>query len=354
MRTSPAAEAANTKYGGIARALRERVREMGPGQKLDSVRRLMKEFDASQATIYSALDLLKQEGAVEHVPGRGIHSPQIGRSPETQALLAVAERTTSPFHQHLILELCRKARQFSLRLLVESYPAADDVPAVWPPADTKAGILIPGRDSLTPELLASWRTRQLPFVVADRDLQELGVDCVYADPYRGGQLAARHLLELGHRRLGIVNHQPNSINLSRRVRGFLDATQDHGDVQVSLLETQQPMAGEDIAPLIREGFTKSPTMTAIFSMTHTSTLATLRALQEMGKRVPADVSLIGYDYLQSLTYPAITTVDQSVADIAEAACRTLRRRLDGDTQANLHHVSPTEITVRASTAAVSS
>ncbi len=344
-------QALDTKYAGIAMKLRQRVQSMRPGQKLQSVRRLMKEFEASQATIYSALDLLKQEGVVVHQKGRGIRVPIEDDQAISTVLLMVAERTTSPFHQQLIVQLCQQAREHRLRFLIESFPSPQKPQEPWPPTEVRAGVLIPGRGGVTPEFLAHWRGRNMPLVVMDRDLREIGVDSVYADNYRGGQLAARHLLSLGHRHLGVVLHQPESTNLARRAQGFVDAVEDANlGARAIVLCPKRSLAASELGPMIRESIEVHRQITGLFAMTHTSSLATLGSLQEMAVRVPDQMSLVGYDYMTSMTHPAMTTVDQSVHDLLDATCRIVRARLDRDRSPVLHHISRLELAVRQSTA----
>jgi len=306
---SAISSASKPKYAGIAGKLRQRVRGMEPGTKFQSVRGLMREFEASQATIYSALDLLKKEGLVIHEQGRGLRVPRTDRQMVSNALLMVAERATSPFHQSLVFALCQRARSHRLRFFVDAFPPHETPDQPWPPTEASAGLLIPGRTTLTPELISAWRNRQLPLVVMNRDLRDIGVDSIDTDHYRGGQLAARHLLELGHRELAVILHQPDSFTLSRRVQGFRDAVNDAG-ARVRVHAASQPIDGAELEPFVRYTLTEHPEATALFALTHSSAAAALHALQHLDRQAPRDISLLGYDHLGRLTNPNLTTIDQ--------------------------------------------
>lgn len=344
----PSYPSSSPKYAGIASELRRRVRGMQPGEKLDSVRRLMQQFEASQATIYSALDVLKGEGLLVGQQGRGLRVPERSGSEVANVLLMVAERATSPFHQRLVFELSQRGRRHRIRFMVEPFSPADVAGESWPPREVRAGLWIPGRSVITPEFVSAWRSRHLPLVVMNRDLREIGVDSVDTDHYRGGKLAARHLIDLGHRALGVIQHQPQSLSLIKRAQGFVDAANDAG-AHVVVHASSQPLDGPAIASFVKYSFKSQPAVTALFAMTHSSALAANQALDEIGVVVPDHVSLLGYDHMGQLSRPNLSTIDQSIESMAEAACDMLRARLDRDDRPVMHHIDKLTLVARDST-----
>lgn len=341
---------ASPKYAEIADALRLRVRCMPGGQRLQPVRELMREFEVSQATIYSALELLKQEGAVIHEPGRGVRKPESDNGGGVASVLLMVAERSSPFHERLVFELCERARRHRLRFMVETLSSEQGImDHTWPIADFRAGVAIPGKLDLPAEHLMAWRRRGQPIVVMDRDMRQVGVDSVFSHPYRGGVLAARHLLGLGHRRLAVVVHRPDSINLVQRVEGFVDEVNDHPEASVVVHSAPRPLGNEELVPFTKELVREHRDVTGVFGLTHSSSLVVLRVLQESGVQVPSQISVVGYDYLQSHSHPTLTTVDQPIHAMADAACRIIRRRLSGDSSAEFSEMIRVELNARSST-----
>lgn len=135
--------------------------------------------------------------------------------------------------------------------------------------------------------------RGVPFVLALRSdgksLSSVG------DDRMGGYLAARHLLDLGHRRIGIIAGPSYASSSRRRVEGYRQALAEAGVEAPSELEVASTF-GIDSGADAAEHLMRLPCPpTAIFAVNDNTAIGALSTLTRMGLRVPADVSLVGYN-----------------------------------------------------------
>lgn len=205
-----------------------------------------------------------------------------------------------------------------------------------------------GGDAGLAEGLAGVRT---PMVIVDRGLKGVNTDLVRIDHEYGAYLATRHLLELGHRDIATIGGPAGTSVAQMRLAGYRRALQEAG-VEVPrerVLESDFTSTG---------GYTAAATLleknppTAIFAGNDMIGFGVLRAAAERNIRVPAELSVIGFDDIQMsrYVYPALTTVGQSILQLGEMAAGVLLRRIaKPDTAIDQRIVTPS-IVLRESTA----
>ncbi|HEX8968576.1 MAG TPA: LacI family DNA-binding transcriptional regulator [Chloroflexota bacterium] len=161
-----------------------------------------------------------------------------------------------------------------------------------------------------------------------------GVPTVSADNRQGGRLAAEHLLGLGHRAIGVVGALPLDEGMAHREAGFLDALRESGwyavvdrDTVPSMYGNHQIEGGRQAAmALLRQ----ARDLTAIFVLNDLMALGALEAARSMGRRVPADLSIVGFDDIPfaALANPPLTTVGQPIRQLGEQAADLLLRVIE--------------------------
>ncbi len=198
---------------------------------------------------------------------------------------------------------------------------------------------------------------RLPLVFIDSMPPGAQGDAVVLDNVQGGYEATRHLIELGHRRIGIVTTPPSFAIGQQRTQGYRKALLEHGLAVDEALVRSGDSARERGGYLAtRELLALDPPPTALFAVNNVRTMGMLRALQEQNYRIPYDISVIGFDDSPWLTLlsPPLTTVSQPIYDIGVEAIRLLLRRVAGDVGAEEAPVTvtmPPTLVVRGSTAA---
>ncbi len=197
------------------------------------------------------------------------------------------------------------------------------------------------------------RARGIPFVVVDptTELPD-GVPFVGATNWTGGRSAARHLIDLGHRRIGMIAGPREILCCQARVDGYRSALTaaglpaDPGLVAVADL-TQE--GGQAAAMTL---LNRPDRPTAIFASNDLQALGVYQAARRLGLRIPADVSVVGFDDLPiaSLVDPPLTTVHQPLTEMAAAATELALALGRGERPPQAGLELATTLTVRGSTA----
>jgi LacI family transcriptional regulator len=181
-----------------------------------------------------------------------------------------------------------------------------------------------GDDSLV-DSLAAVRT---PLVIVDRDLENITADLVRIDHELGAWLATSHLLDLGHRHIACICGPAQTSVARMRLAGYQRAMREAGvEVQDSWVVESDftGPSGYQAACTLLE--TDRPT--AIFAANDMVGIGVLRAAAERNVKVPAQLSVVGFDDIQmsQFVYPALTTVGQSILQLGERAAEVLLRRI---------------------------
>ena len=176
---------------------------------------------------------------------------------------------------------------------------------------------------------------------------------VMLDHELGAHLALEHLHALGHREIVYIKGQSFSADTELRWQATLQAARELGlkvlpsrTVELTVDATSPSIS----YPLIRDLLTRDRDFTAILCFNDISAIGSIRALYDAGLRVPEDVSVLGYDDIQSASFhtPSITTVRQPLQSMGCAGADALLRMLDGEHLQPVLRVEP-ELVVREST-----
>ena len=187
-----------------------------------------------------------------------------------------------------------------------------------------------------------------------------GVTNVVLNHQHAAELGVGHLYNLGHRRIAVIKGQEFSSDTGVRWETINESAKRR-NIQIDPKLTVQ-LQGDSPSPEV--GYSVMKTLlatgekfTAVFAFNDVSAIGAIRALEEMGLRVPADVSVLGFDDIYSAAFhsPALTTIRQPLFEMGSLAARTLLERLANADNGNIPEtvsVEPT-IIVRQSTARVS-
>jgi LacI family xylobiose transport system transcriptional regulator len=172
------------------------------------------------------------------------------------------------------------------------------------------------------------RSRNIPFVVVDPagdpapDVPSIG-----STNYTGGMAATRHLIDLGHRRIGVIAGPGDMMSTRARVAGFRSAM-GAADLPVDEALVSSGEFADEAGPEAGVALLSLPSPpTAIFATSDVKALGTYEAARAMGISIPDDLSIVGYDDLQFAKWagPPLTTVRQPLSDMANEAARLVIR-----------------------------
>ncbi|MBN2305430.1 MAG: LacI family DNA-binding transcriptional regulator [Anaerolineae bacterium] len=152
---------------------------------------------------------------------------------------------------------------------------------------------------------------------------------VAVDNFAGAQLATRHLLAQGYTRIGCVSGPDHWWEAQERERGWRDTLVAAGTaVDERLLQTGDWTAAGGFAAFLRLA-EENPDLEAAFVSNDQMALGVLKAAHQLGKRVPDDLAVVGFDDIPEAAYyiPSLTTIHHDVTDVGAQAVQLLDRIL---------------------------
>jgi LacI family transcriptional regulator len=218
------------------------------------------------------------------------------------------------------------------------------------------GVII-GPTSYNQANLMKLLDQRIPVVLVDRDLPELEVNRVIINNVQGGYDGARHLLDLGHRHIGVIGAHERSGAMDQRVRGILQVFAERAhDGRPRFVFTHRLQQFEEGYLAARQLLRQAPRPTAIYALNDVLAIGVLKAAAELDLRTPEDLSVMGFDDIALASYvvPALTTVAQPIYDMGETAAQILLRQMNGPDQPIETVRFDTQLIIRSSTAPVPS
>lgn len=328
------------KYIQLADHLRERIRsgELKVGDRLPSYAEMYREHGATSATMQRVCDVLEQENLIERRHSSGVYVAEprrvltgnigfIGSAPY--------KAKKNPFYMHLMDGVQQAADAKHQHLLYLGTDHSWDVSA----CAKIDGLLLCNIED--PKEILDELPPHLPCISLLTILD--GLTCVGVDDYRGAQMAVRHLLSLGHRRIACLMEKLPSEG-RRRFAGYHDALLEAGIEEepgwvrltdtLGKVETDQPYrewASLQMRAWLQEGW-KEAGCTAILVQNEIAAIGVIQVLQKEGIRVPEDVSVMGFDGTEicDLISPRLCAVTLPLEQIGAKAMEIINQQIGGE------------------------
>ena len=173
----------------------------------------------------------------------------------------------------------------------------------------------------------------LPTVAIPGHRHVAGVTNIVMDHRRGAWLALSHLSGLGHHEIALMKGSDVSPDSEDRWNAICEVAEELGIPVRPELTVQ--LEGDDSTPQLGYPFAKELVarkrpFTALFAYNDISAIGSIRAFQDLGLRVPEDVSVVGFDDIRIAVHnnPSLTTVRQPLQKMGEIAARTLLNRIE--------------------------
>ena len=190
------------------------------------------------------------------------------------------------------------------------------------------GVIITSNVHIPQSLIKKLLDLNIPVVMIERTYDMPYVDCIKVDDQNGSFEAVRHIIEKGHKRIGFIGmnlfHEVEKL----RYQGYCNALEHDGIELIEEYVRFMPEYSVDAGyAAAKELLELSTPPTAIFSTSDLFACGVMQFLHQQGKRVPADLSLVGYDdTLSTLLAPPITSVGLSLEKIGSQAIDLLLER----------------------------
>jgi LacI family transcriptional regulator len=186
----------------------------------------------------------------------------------------------------------------------------------------------------------------IPSVLMNHGREAAGFNSIGVDLAAGARTAVEHLLGHGHTRIGLAMGTNVSGEVDGRERGWLEALRDAGVPEGQIIHGEFTRPGGYLAGQRLIASANRPT--AIFASSDMQAIGILRAVREAGLTVPGDIAIASFDgsVESEYSWPALTTVEQPVRAMAEAAVAALVGAGRGEPAQ--HRIFPTQLRVRQS------
>jgi LacI family transcriptional regulator len=298
----------------------------------------------SQETRSSVMAAIDELGYVPNVLARSL------RSKKTHTLALVLTDITNPFFTIMARGVEDTASKAGYNVIFcntdESEEKEEKYIQLLLQKQVDGILLVPANSSS--KSISAILDQGTPTVVLDRRVTT-PVDVVRCDSEDGGYQLARLLLDLGHRRIAVLNGSFNVSTSRDRQTGFRRAMQEYG------IETQEldyfgaftQLSGYEMT---KQAMAQTPRPTAIFAGNNLIAIGTLWALRDLGFKVPEDVAVVSVDDLpQSLmAAPFLTVASQPAYEMSKKATELLLARLEGRSDEIQDIVLPIELIIRSS------
>lgn len=187
-----------------------------------------------------------------------------------------------------------------------------------------------------------------PIVSIDPVMRDPNYAAVHATNYQGALDAMNYLLSLGHQRIGFITGRAELESSARRLKGYRDALKKAGIAVDEQLITVGDYTAETAAQCARGLLSLKHPPTAIFASNDQAAMGVYQVAQEMGLRIPEDLSVVGFDNIVESKYMGLTTVDQFISEMGFVATQMLIKLINGEPLESQTYQMRTELVVRSS------
>lgn len=218
------------------------------------------------------------------------------------------------------------------------------------------GVIVVGGSPVNDALISRLVLQNRPMVLVDNYVMGVAVDAIVPDNEGGGYAAFKHLLDLGHKRIAIIEGPRKYKTLTDRLLGALRAAEDYGHT-IPPAYRQQPVSSGKPNKGYREmqqllALPEPPT--AVYAVSDKTAFGALAAIKDAGLSVPNDISIVGFDDVAESehTIPPLTTVRVSKSEIGVLAMQRLLDLVNGKATLPVKTAVYTSLVVRQSTRAM--
>ena len=245
----------------------------------------------------------------------------------------------NPFYSKIMIGIEDACRRSGINLLFSTLPVDDNNRALELPQimynNLVDGLLIVG--SLIDQTIASVSDKKVvPVVLVDGYSDSESFDAVVSDNFRAAYQAVEYLIRKGHRQIGLVGSDANCYpSLRERRNGYLRALKENeiSETYIAEFNINKSHGYEETTTLLKQ----YPQITALFCVNDDTANAAMKAAHDLGKRIPEDISIIGYDdtYIAANLRPALTTMHVDTLAMGRAAVHLLSLRVDNPESARM-------------------
>ncbi|HAF70985.1 MAG: Transcriptional regulator, LacI family [Acetothermia bacterium 64_32] len=304
--------------------MRDVAREAGVSVNTVS-RALAGKPDVSPQTRAKVLEVAERLGYRPNKLARGL------RSNKTFTLGVIVTDIANPFFAELVKGVEETARKNGYSILLEDTsedPKKEEKAIQVMLAERVDGLLVTPVQS-TRRALEEVLKSGFPFVLMGRYFPDLDAPYVVTDDVQGAIIAVEHLINLGHRKIAHVAGPLHISSAQDRLSGYIKALERHGITVREEYILKEAVTLEDGYRAGKELLQLRPLPSAVFAYSDFVAVGIMQAILEEGFRIPADISLVGYDDILFSAYTKVplTTIRIPKRTLGSEAVRMLLKSL---------------------------
>jgi LacI family transcriptional regulator len=322
---------------------------------------IAREAGVSQATVsrvlngYSYVADGTRRRVMEVIDRHGYSPSGVARglvTRRTRLVGLVIADVTNPFYPELIEEIHARLEVKRLNMLLSNGGGDSDERDVRLLVEHRVEGIIFTSAFIDSQTVARLVGERFPTVLVNREVTNVSCDTVVGNNCDGARVAAEHLLELGHRRIGIICGHSRATTSRERESAFADALESAG---APLDERLRCDAGFDQQRALNAAvdlLLMPDRPTALFALNDVMAFGVMNAARALGLNVPQDLSVIGFDDVRQASWDIVrlTTVRQPLTKMASTAVELLSRRIARPELPPERVVFPSQLMVRETTA----
>ena len=332
--------------------IRESIRHLNINDKLPGERTFSRELGISYMTIRRAIDNLVEKGLLYKIPKKGtfVADPKhsAAKTVKTKNLgyfldSSIKDGLSSPYYSMVFDALEKEAARIGYSMMYFSNSGESDFLEIAKKIDGVVVSCFPRIEPIIQEL-----KERVAVVCIDNTSTDKSIPSVTLDNFNSVVESITYLATLGHQRIGFITGLDDSDIGRGRLAGYLSAlksqhiAEDRDLIYKGDYSFKTGILGADY-------FLSLPRpRTAIMCANDTMAISALREVSRKGLRVPADISIVGFDdiVMASQITPALTTVSVPVEEIAKKSIDILRAAMDSNDQQYQHAALPCKLVVR--------
>ena len=329
--------------------IRETIRQLSAGDKLPGERTISKDLGISYMTTRKAIESLVAKGLLYKVPKKGAyvagHKKSATKTKNLGYFLdsSIKGGLSSPYYSMIFDALEKEAAKNGYSLMYISNTSGSDFLEIAKKIDGVIISCFPRIEPLIQEL-----KERVAVVCIDNSSADKSIPSVTLDNFNSVANSIDYLCTLGHQRIGFITGLDDSDIGRGRLAGYLSAlksqhiAEDRDLIYKGDYSFKTGILGADY-------FLSLPRPpTAIMCANDTMAISALREVSRKGLRVPADISIVGFDdiVMASQITPALTTVSVPVEEIAKKSIDILRTAMSSKDQQYQHTALPCKLIER--------
>lgn len=314
------------------------------GVSVSTVSRVLNDkVDVAENTRQHVLSIIEELGYISNLAARSM------RSHKKNLIGLVVPDIGSPYSIEIMKGINRAIAESKFDLLLYT---TGDVLKTWSASHEQNYVSLLNNSITDGVIIVASATANFisnaPIIAVDPHFINPEYPSVQGTNYQGAVTAMEYLISLGHTRIGYICGRREIGSAGRREKGYRDSLKNAGiplDESLCVLGDFTKLTGYKRA---LELLTLEDPPTAIFASNDQSALGVFQAADELGLRIPEDLSVIGFDNIFEAEFFGLTTIDQNLAEMGYIATQLLINKINDEPVDVKTYKMPTKLIVRKS------